>query len=70
MLDRATAQIISHQPLTAEDQVWSWVSPCGICHGQRGTGTVFLSWVLQFSFVRTIPSMLHTHLFIYYRCHI
>jgi hypothetical protein len=34
-------QAVSRRPLTAEDRVRSRVSPCGICGGQRGTGTDF-----------------------------
>jgi hypothetical protein len=33
------AQGVSRRPLTAEAQVRSQVSPCGICGGQSGTGT-------------------------------
>jgi hypothetical protein len=35
------AQTHSRRPLTAEARVQSWVSPCGICSGQSGTGTGF-----------------------------
>jgi hypothetical protein len=35
------AQAVSRRPLTAEARVRSRVSPCGICGGQSGTGTVF-----------------------------
>jgi hypothetical protein len=31
------AQVVSCQPLTTE----AWVSPCGICSEQSGTGTGF-----------------------------
>jgi hypothetical protein len=32
---------VSLRPLTTEAQVRAWVSPCGICGGQSGTGTGF-----------------------------
>jgi hypothetical protein len=35
------ARAVSRRPLTAEARVRSRVSPCGICGGQRGTGTGF-----------------------------
>jgi hypothetical protein len=35
------AQAISRRPLTAEDRVRVWVSPCGIYGGQNGTGRGF-----------------------------
>lgn len=38
---RATAQVVNYQLLKAEDQVQLLVRPCGICAGQRGTGTGF-----------------------------
>jgi hypothetical protein len=38
---RAMVQAVSRRSLTAEAQVRSWVSPCVICGGQRGTGTGF-----------------------------
>jgi hypothetical protein len=40
-LGRAMAQAVSLRPPTAEAQVRSWVSPCGICDGQSCTGTGF-----------------------------
>jgi hypothetical protein len=35
------AQAVSRRPLTTETQVLAWVSPCGNCDGQNGTGTGF-----------------------------
>jgi hypothetical protein len=35
------AQAVSRRPLTADTQVRSRVSPCGICGGQSDTGTGF-----------------------------
>jgi hypothetical protein len=40
-LGPAMAQAVSRRPPTAEARVRSRVSPCGICGGQSGTGTVF-----------------------------
>jgi hypothetical protein len=37
----AMAQAVSCWPPTAEAQVQSWVSQCGICGGKSGTGTGF-----------------------------
>jgi hypothetical protein len=36
-------QVVSRRPLTAEARVHARVNPCGICGGQRGTGTGFFS---------------------------
>jgi hypothetical protein len=38
----AMAQIVSRRAPTMEARVRTWVSPCGICGGQSGTGTGFL----------------------------
>ena len=38
---RAMAKAVSRRPLTAEAQVRSRVSPCGICGRQSGTGASF-----------------------------
>jgi hypothetical protein len=37
----AMAQAVSRRPSTAEARVRSWVSLCGICGGQSGTGAGF-----------------------------
>jgi hypothetical protein len=42
---RVIAQAISSQPITAETRVKYWVSPCGICGGQSGTGNSFLQYL-------------------------
>jgi hypothetical protein len=52
------AQAVSRRPLTAEAQVRSRLSPCGLCGGQSGTETGFPR-VLWFSPVSFIPSVLH-----------
>jgi hypothetical protein len=38
---RAIAQAISRQLLTAEAGVHARLNPCGVCGGQRGSGTGF-----------------------------
>jgi hypothetical protein len=38
---RVMAQAVIRRPSTAEVRVRSWVSPCGDCGGQSGTGTGF-----------------------------
>lgn len=45
---RATAQAVSHRPLTEEAWVHAWVSPCGFCGGQCGIGTGFSPSCLVF----------------------
>jgi hypothetical protein len=35
------AQVVSRRTPTAEARVLARVNPCGICGGQRGTGTAF-----------------------------
>jgi hypothetical protein len=47
-LGRAMAQAVSRRPLTTEARFRSRVSPCGICGGQRGTGTGFSQSTLVF----------------------
>jgi hypothetical protein len=41
-------QAVCRQPLNAEAWVYTWVSPCGICGGQSGTGTRFSPSSLDF----------------------
>jgi hypothetical protein len=41
ILGRAMDQAVIRRPFTAKARVPSWVSPCGICGGQSGTGTGF-----------------------------
>jgi hypothetical protein len=57
-LGRAMAQAVSRRPPTAEARVRSRVSPCGICGGQSGNGTVFPG-IPRFSPVKFIPPILH-----------
>jgi hypothetical protein len=42
------AQAVNRRPVTTEARVQSRVSPCGICDGQRGTGTGFSLSTLVF----------------------
>jgi hypothetical protein len=42
-------QAVSCWSLTMEAQVRAWVSPCGICGGQSGTGTGLSPSSLAFS---------------------
>jgi hypothetical protein len=58
----AMAQAVSRWPLTMEARVHTWVSPCGICGWQSGTGTGFSLRVIRFSPVNINPPLLHTHL--------
>jgi hypothetical protein len=59
------AEVVSCHPVTTETLVKSQPSPCGICSGQNGTGTVS-SKCFSFSPVSIIPSAHHIHSFI---CH-
>jgi len=47
----------------------SWVSPCGICHGQSCNGTVFVC-VLWFFPASIIAPLLGIHLFFCHQCYI
>jgi hypothetical protein len=56
-----SAQAVSCRPLTAEALVRARVSPCGICGGQRGTGTRFSPGCSVFSYRYHSTVALHTH---------
>jgi hypothetical protein len=53
------AQVVTCLPLTAESQVCTQISPCGISDGHNDTGTSF-SQGLQFSPISVIPLGLNT----------
>jgi hypothetical protein len=57
----AMAQAVSCQPLTAEAWVHAWVSLCGICEGQGGTGTGFSPSSLVFPCQYHSTMAFHTH---------
>jgi hypothetical protein len=48
----------SHKPLTTEARIRAWISPCGICSGQRGAETGFSQEFFGFLLSVTMP--LHT----------
>jgi hypothetical protein len=58
-MGRAMGQAVSCRPLKAESRVRAQVNRCGICGGQIGTGTGFLSeffgFPLSISFHRLSP---------------
>ena len=59
---QAMAQADSCWPLSAETQVQSQASPCGICGEQSGIGPGFgFFWVLLFSHVSILQPMLYTY---------
>jgi hypothetical protein len=60
----AMAWAHSHWPFNAEGWVQIQASPCVICGGQSGNGTV-----LQFSLVSDNSPMLNTHLYTYQQCY-
>jgi hypothetical protein len=62
-LDHAMAQVVSRRLLTAESWVYAQVSPCMICGGHSGTGTVLSSLVFPCQYHSTVS--LHTHIYIY-----
>jgi hypothetical protein len=49
------AQAVSRRPLTSEAPIRDLVSPCLICGGRSGTGTVLFLRVLLFSPISIIP---------------
>jgi hypothetical protein len=57
----AMAQAVNCWPVTVEARVCAWVSPCGICGGQKGTGTGFSLSYLVFPCQCIISPLLHTH---------
>jgi hypothetical protein len=56
------AQAVSRRPLTAEARVRAWVSPCGICSGQSGTGTRLSPSSLGSPCQYYFTVALHTHM--------
>jgi hypothetical protein len=58
---RAMAQAVSRRPLTAESWFRARVNPCGICGGQRGTGTGFSPSSSGFPCQYQSTVVLHTH---------
>jgi hypothetical protein len=66
VLGCAMAQAVSHRSHTLEAWGHTWVSPCGICGGQSGTGTGISASYLFFP-VNVIPPWLS--IFIYYLRH-
>jgi hypothetical protein len=58
-------QVFSCQPMAAEGRVQFRASSCEIRGGQSGPGIGFLLRERRFFPVTLIPSMLHTHAFIY-----
>jgi hypothetical protein len=55
-------QLVSNWPLTMEAWVYVWVSPCGICGGQSGTGTRFSSSSSVFPHQYHSSMALNTHI--------
>jgi hypothetical protein len=60
VISRGVTQTVSRWCHTAEAWVRTQISACGICGGQRGTGTHFMR-VLWLSPVSTIPLLFHIH---------
>jgi hypothetical protein len=45
--------VVIRRPFTEKAWVHAWITPCGICGKQSGTGTVFLLvlWLCPFSVI-------------------
>jgi hypothetical protein len=56
------AQVVNRRPLITEARIRVWVSPCGICGGQSGTGTGLSQISLVFPCQYHSTVVLHTHL--------
>jgi hypothetical protein len=56
------AKAVSHRPLAAEIRVRARASPCGICGGQSGTGTVFPPNSSVVSCQHQSTVVLHSHI--------
>jgi hypothetical protein len=61
-IDSAIAEVVSCCPVTAEAQVYTWVSSCGIFGGQSCTGTGFSPSSLVFLCQYHSTVALYTHI--------
>lgn len=60
--DHAVARVGSRRPFTVEGQVRYYVSTCGICGQQNGTGTGFFSPHTSVFTYSVIPPVRHPHI--------